>query len=109
MRKSVFSVALLIAIGLMLWAPRQAQAQATGSIAGVVTDETGAVIPGVTVTITNSATNQSRTTVTGTDGYYSVPVAPAWKVRGQGNARRLQDGHTRRHHRRLSSRLHVST
>ena len=72
MRKSVFSVALLIAIGLMVWAPREAQAQATGSIAGVVTDETGAVIPGVTVTITNAATNQSRTTVTGTDGYYSV-------------------------------------
>ena len=72
MRKSVFSVALLIAIWLMVWAPREAQAQATGSIAGVVTDETGAVIPGVTVTITNTATNQSRTTVTGTDGYYSV-------------------------------------
>ena len=46
MRKSVFSVALLIAIGLMVWAPGEAQAQATGSIAGVVTDETGAVIPG---------------------------------------------------------------
>ena len=70
--QSVFSVALLIAIGLMVWAPGEAQAQATGSIAGVVTDETGAVIPGVTVTITNAATNQSRTTVTGTDGYYSV-------------------------------------
>ena len=72
MRTAVFSIALLIVIGLMVWAPREAQAQATGSIAGVVTDETGAVIPGVTITITNAATNQSRTTVTGTDGYYSV-------------------------------------
>ena len=69
MRTAVFSIALLIVIGLMAGRPEQAQAQATGSIAGVVTDETGAVIPGVTITITNAATNQSRTAVTGADGY----------------------------------------
>jgi hypothetical protein len=79
MRKSVVSLALLMAIGAMLCAPGVVRAQATGAVAGVVTDETGAVIPGVTVTVTSAATNQSRTTVTGADGYYSVLLLPPGK------------------------------
>ena len=64
MRKSVFSLALLITIGFVLVAPLRLMAQATGTVAGVVTDETGAVIPGVTVTVTSTATSQSRTATT---------------------------------------------
>ena len=54
--------------------PRAATAQATGSIAGVISDESGAVLPGVTVEVTNTATGQLRTAVTGADGYYTVPL-----------------------------------
>jgi hypothetical protein len=40
------------------------------SINGIVTDPNGAIIPGASVTITNTATNQSITTPTGGDGSY---------------------------------------
>ncbi len=49
-------------------------AQASGTILGTVTDNTGAVIPGATITITNKATNVARTTVTNAEGIYSAPA-----------------------------------
>src|SRR3954454_12040411 len=44
-----------------------------GGISGRVADYTGAVLPGVTITATNDATGVSRTTVTSTNGDFSVP------------------------------------
>ncbi len=55
-------------------APAAAYVQATGTIGGLVTDESGAVMPGVTVEVTNTDTNQSRSGVTGTDGFYTFPL-----------------------------------
>jgi hypothetical protein len=54
--------------------PVTAYAQATGSLAGLVTDQSSAVMPGVTVEATNTATGQVRNTVTGPDGYYTLPL-----------------------------------
>ena len=48
-----------------------------GRISGTVTDPAGAVVPNITITITNEATKISRTTTTGSDGFYvadSLPV-----------------------------------
>ena len=73
MRRSLtIAIAAILALGWL--APGAALAQATGSIAGIVTDPSGGVMPGVTIEVTNSATNQVRTAVTGPDGYYSVPL-----------------------------------
>ncbi len=47
-----------------------AQTAATGNIEGVVTDTTGAVLPGVTVVVKNSATNVTRELVTDDAGRY---------------------------------------
>jgi outer membrane receptor protein involved in Fe transport len=60
---------------LVLLAPRvTAQVgSTTGAIIGTVSDNTKAVIPGVTVTVTGSATMGVRTAVTGSDGQYRVP------------------------------------
>ena len=41
-------------------------------IQGTIRDKSGAVLPGVTVTATNVATNQSRTTVTDKEGRYYI-------------------------------------
>ncbi|HXI29008.1 MAG TPA: DUF2012 domain-containing protein, partial [Vicinamibacterales bacterium] len=67
--------ALLLAIFLGAAATSSAQTF-RGGISGRVADATGAVLPGVTVTVTNDATAVSRTTVTSTTGDFSVPDLP---------------------------------
>jgi carboxypeptidase family protein/TonB-dependent receptor-like protein len=65
----------------LLWAalftcvvPGLVAAQAvTGTILGTVTDSSGAVVPGATVTLTNTATGVSRTVVTDSSGEYTAP------------------------------------
>src|SRR5262249_32827542 len=51
-------------------------AQDRGTIRGIVTDETGASVPGATVTVRNVDTGLSQTVTTGVDGVYSVPYLP---------------------------------
>lgn len=58
---------LLVAFALPVFS------QTFGEITGQVTDPTGAVIQGATVTVTNTATNVSRTVRTSEAGRYSVP------------------------------------
>src|SRR5437899_2242795 len=48
----------------------------TGRIVGNVTDETGAVIPGVDVAVRNPATGLSRNVITNESGTYAVPLLP---------------------------------
>jgi outer membrane receptor protein involved in Fe transport len=57
--------------------PLLAQSQvAGGEIVGTVTDETGGVLPGVTVTVRNQATGVSRDTVTDKAGRFRAPLLP---------------------------------
>ncbi len=51
-------------------------AQGSGELAGLVTDTTGAVVAGVGVKLTNSATGEVRTTVTTPSGIYNFPALP---------------------------------
>lgn len=44
-----------------------------GGLSGTVTDTSKAPVPGATITITNTQTNASRTTVSGADGSYRIP------------------------------------
>lgn len=54
-----------------------AQSQATtGVIEGVVTDETGAILPGVTITLRNTGTNFEQVVVTGREGRFRAPLLP---------------------------------
>ncbi len=48
------------------------EAQSDSRIGGSVTDATGAVVPGATVTVTDEITGQVRTTTTSTDGSFLV-------------------------------------
>ena len=48
----------------------------SGTILGRVTDTTGAVVPGVTVTLTNTGTKLTRVVTTDTGGEYSAPSLP---------------------------------
>jgi protocatechuate 3,4-dioxygenase beta subunit len=63
------SLAALMAAALL---SASANAQVLyGSMVGNVVDNNGAAVPSATVRITNKATNQSRETVTGSEGTYN--------------------------------------
>src|SRR5438552_11282670 len=47
-----------------------------GTITGTVTDSTGGVVPGATVTVTNTATGISSSAVTNQEGGYTIPLLP---------------------------------
>src|SRR6266851_9786926 len=49
-------------------------AQTVGQVTGVVTDPSGSIVVGATVTITNSQTNATRTTTTNSAGNYAFPA-----------------------------------
>jgi hypothetical protein len=51
-------------------------AQGGGKITGIVKDPSGAVIPGATVSLTNTATGARRSTTTDDQGAYSFPALP---------------------------------
>jgi outer membrane receptor protein involved in Fe transport len=61
-------------VAALLAAPAASWAQATGQINGVVTDTSGAMLPGVTVEATNNATGAIRSAVSGDDGLYTLPL-----------------------------------
>src|SRR5450432_536781 len=64
---------LLPVLGLLCGTFGMAPAQTFGEITGEVKDPSGAVTPNVSVTVTNTATNVARSTVTNTSGVYSFP------------------------------------
>src|SRR5437773_5272296 len=53
-----------------------AWAQVTAQISGTVKDQSGAVLPGVEVTATNTGTGVSRNAVTNETGGYALPNLP---------------------------------
>jgi Carboxypeptidase regulatory-like domain len=58
------------------------------TVVGRVTDQTGAVVPGVAITIMNTGTNESRMTVTSDSGDYTVPQLPPRRLQlNSGNPR----------------------
>ena len=49
---------------------------ATGSIEGAIVDQTGAVMPGVTVTVVQTSTGLTRTAVSDENGLFRIPLLP---------------------------------
>jgi hypothetical protein len=72
MRSIVAGVCVLV---LGAGVPALAQ-RTTGTIVGVVTDESGGVLPGVTVTLQGPLVAGLPTSVTGSDGAYRFPTVP---------------------------------
>ncbi len=68
---------LLLALALVLGLQAVAYAQTgAASITGLVTDQSGAATPGVTVTATNQATNVEYTAVSNATGNYDILSVP---------------------------------
>ncbi len=74
-RRRLSTVLLLLVLGLLGPATAFAQTGAA-SLTGIVTDESGAAVPGATVTATNQATNVDYTAVSNDAGNYTVTSLP---------------------------------
>ena len=66
-----------IAVGVLVFSAAFVHAQDTASLTGTVRDPTGASIAGAQVMVGNAEHGINRTTVTNSDGEYSVPALPA--------------------------------
>jgi hypothetical protein len=64
---------VLAFLGVVLLGVSNAYAQSTGTISGTVTDQTGGVVPGVDVTITNLDTGVTRSVPSDGEGRYQAP------------------------------------
>ncbi len=74
MKKMGVTLMLVIVLAIWVFWTGQAYAQVSGaSLAGTVTDSSGAVIPNAEVSITNSATGVTRTVTSGSAGLYTAP------------------------------------
>jgi hypothetical protein len=69
-------IVLLVSTLLLLCPLTAAAQQGKGTISGLITDQSGAVVPGASVTITNASTNASFTAVTTSEGFYTAPGLP---------------------------------
>jgi hypothetical protein len=59
-------------VALLIGVPGVQAQLSTGSINGRITDDTGGALPGVTVTVRNLATNQTRSVPTNESGRYQI-------------------------------------
>jgi hypothetical protein len=88
---SIFLGVLLVSNFILITSPRtMAQIGGTGSIQGVITDATGAVIPVATVTATNVATGVKATRQTTAAGLYVLTPLPPGEYKVQVSATGFQ-------------------
>ena len=68
-RRMPFVLLLCLTLSIPMFAQ-----SSTGAISGIITDESGGALPGVSVTATNAATGASRVAVTNASGAYRVAL-----------------------------------
>jgi len=76
MQRTASHLLFTLLIAVFVLSPNYAQVP-TGSLAGAVTDATGAVVPNAVVTLTNKETGATRTVESNSEGFYSAPSLPA--------------------------------
>src|SRR5437773_10068850 len=69
LRKIYLVVVAAVISGSLAWA----QELTTGTIVGIVRDESGALIPGASVSVTNKGTGAHRTALSSETGDFSIP------------------------------------
>jgi hypothetical protein len=73
-RRAMHGVVGLALVGLVSAAPPAMAQTTSASISGVVQDSQGAVLPGVTVTLTSNTQGQTFTTTTDGEGRFTFPI-----------------------------------
>ncbi|QQS42774.1 MAG: TonB-dependent receptor [Acidobacteriota bacterium] len=90
--KTILSLFVLAAFVFMFAASASAQSQTTtGLIQGTVYDSAGAVVPGASVTVTNTETGFTRTVTSNSDGFFTAPLLPLGNYRLSATAQGFAD------------------
>src|SRR5436305_11266969 len=71
-RLGLWATAIALLLGMATFSI--AQSIVSGDLTGTVTDPTGAVVPNVTVTVTNTQTGEARTSTTNANGIYRAAL-----------------------------------
>ncbi len=71
-----FRLGIVLLLAVMALSTVSSAQNATGRIFGTVYDPQGAVIPAVQITVTNTATQDTRTATTNNEGYFQVLSLP---------------------------------
>src|SRR4030095_4633627 len=79
--RRLYTKLCLAALTLLFTSPIAFAQLSTAQLSGRVTDESGAVLPGVTVTATQTDTGLSRSDVTDANGSYLIPSLPTGPYR----------------------------
>jgi hypothetical protein len=70
-------ISCLITVCLLMLVARGAYAQFSGTISGIVADPSGAIVPGASLTLLNTSTNEQRVATSSAAGVYQfVSLAP---------------------------------
>lgn len=75
-RNLVYAFGLLGLICALFWGQAAAQTATTGSIEGTVTDQNGAAVPGMTVTVAGPNLIRPQSATTNESGFYRIPNLP---------------------------------
>src|SRR5580700_9513293 len=76
MPRIALRIRFLLIAAVITFLSSSALAQYGASLEGTVTDKSGAVVAGATVTITDQATGVSHSAVTGAAGFYRITELP---------------------------------
>ena len=79
-KKTLSVLGLLMMALIVLSSTMNAQSGATGSLAGYVTDNEKAPMPGATVTATSPTMVSTRQAICDVNGYYRLPSLPPWEI-----------------------------
>ena len=90
MKSSLFSLFVVLFACAIGATPARAQTGAA-SLTGIVTDQSGAAVPGATVTATNQATNVDYTAVSNEAGNYTMTSLPVGTYVVKAELAQLQD------------------
>src|ERR1700679_3548484 len=88
MRRSTLAVRVALLIVGIVASTALVQAQYRTSIQGVVTDATGAVVPGATLTLINPATGEKQVRTSDPSGVFNfnaLPAAAAFRLEVEAN------------------------
>jgi carboxypeptidase family protein len=70
-----FAIGFVLLVALLSAVPAWTQTANSALVLGIVSDAVGAVVPGATVALTNTATNETKTATTNSSGQYVFPNA----------------------------------